>query len=70
MENNFDLQNKENFRIDPQVWLQTLLAIAGDKEKREEVIQNVAQQTGCPSEKIEVIMNTTISVLLSETRSN
>ena len=70
MENEFELENRENFRINPQVWLQTLLAIVGDKEKKAEVIGKVAQTTGMPPESIEVIVATTIGVLLNQTRSN
>jgi len=70
MENNFDLENRENFRINPQVWLQTLLAIAGDREQKEEVIQRVASETGWPPEKVEVLISTTIKLLMDQTRSN
>jgi hypothetical protein len=70
MENESDLQNRESFRINPQVWLQTLLAIAGDKEKRGEVIQRVARETGCPPENVEALMSTTIKILMNQNRSN
>lgn len=70
MENEFNLEDKENFRIDPQVWLQTLLAIAGDKEKREEVIEIVACETGWPPEKVELLISTTIKLLMDQTHSN
>ena len=70
MENDFDLEDRENFRINPEVWLHTLLAIVGDKEKKEEVIERIAQKTEFTSAKVEVIITTTISVLLNQTRSN
>jgi len=70
MENDFDLEDRENFRINPEVWLHTLLAITGDREKKKEVVQKIVQQTGFPPEKVEVIIATTISVLINETRSN
>ena len=70
MQNDFDLNNLENFKINPHVWLRTLLAIAGDKEKKAEVIQVIAQETGFATEKVEVILATTISVLLNDTRAN
>jgi len=68
--NDYDLEHGDDFKIDPQVWLKTLLAIAGDKEKKEEVVQRIAQKTGVPPEKVEVIIATTISVLLNDTRAN
>ncbi len=70
MENNFDLENRKNFRINPQVWLHTLLAIAGDREMNEEVIQRIAHETGCTPENIKVLMSKTIKILMNQTRSN
>jgi methenyltetrahydromethanopterin cyclohydrolase len=70
MKNDYQLDDIDNFRINPHEWLQTLLAIAGDKEKKEEVVQIIAQKTGFPPEKVKVIIAATISVLVSETRSN
>ncbi len=70
MTDEFELENRENFRINPQVWLRTLLAIAGDKEKKEEVVQRISQETGCPPEKVKIIFATTINILMNQTRSN
>lgn len=72
MENDFDfdLENRENFKINPEVWLHTLVAIAGDKEKREETIRQIAQKTGFSSEEVKIIMRTTIGVLINQTRAN
>jgi hypothetical protein len=70
MENDFDLQNLENFRINPTVWLHTLLAIAGDKDQKEKVIHIIAQKTGFPPEKIEMLMSIAISELINQTRTN
>lgn len=70
MENNFDFANRENFRIHPEVWLHTLLAIVGDKEKKEEVVQRVAQQTGAAPEIVEIMLAMTINILINQTRSN
>ena len=72
MENdfNFDLEDRENFKINPEIWLQTLVAIAGDKEKREEAIRQITQKTGFSTEEAKVIIRTTIGVLLNQTRAN
>ena len=70
MKNEYDLQNIENFKINPHVWLQTLLAIAGDKEKKKEVVQTIAEQSGFSPEKVEMILASTINVLINDTRSN
>jgi hypothetical protein len=70
MQNDFELNDVENFRINPQVWLHTLLAISGDKDRKAEAIQIISEQTGIPPEKVELILSTTISVLLNDTRAN
>jgi len=70
MQNDYDLNNLEDFKINPHVWLRTLLAIAGDKEKKAEVIQVISRETGFSPEKVEVILSTTISVLINDTRPN
>ena len=72
MENDFDfdLEDRENFKINPEIWLSTLLAIAGDREKKEQVIQNLARKTGISPEQAGLVMATTISILMNETRSN
>jgi hypothetical protein len=70
MDNNFGLENRENFRINPHVWLQTLLAIAGDKERKEEIVRRVARETGFSPEKVELILAATIRTLMNQTRSN
>jgi hypothetical protein len=72
MENefDFDLEDRENFRINPEVWLHTLLAITGDKEKKAEVVRQLKQKTGFSSEQIELIITTTIGILANQTRAN
>jgi hypothetical protein len=70
MENDFNLENRQNFRIDPHVWLHTLLAIVGDKEKKQQVVQKVVRVTGCSPEQVEVILLTAITLLMNQTRSN
>jgi hypothetical protein len=70
MENEYGLEDRENFRINPQVWLHTLLAIVGDKGKKEEVIHKIALTTGVPPEEVELIIATTINILINDTRAN
>lgn len=73
MENDFDLENlenKESFKINPEVWLHTLLAITGDKDRKAEVVQRVAQKSGYSPEKVNLIITTTISILINQTRAN
>lgn len=72
MENDFDfdLEDRENFKINPEVWLHTLLAIVGDREKKEQVVQRIMHNSGFSQAKVEFILRTTISFLISQTRAN
>ena len=72
MENDFGfgLEDRENFRINPEVWLQTLLAIAGDKEKKAETVRQMVQNTGFSPEQVQLIIKTTITILINQTRAN
>jgi hypothetical protein len=72
MENDFDfdLENRENFRINPEVWLHTLLAITGDREKKAEMVRQLVQKTGFSPGQVEVVLSTTISILINQTRAN
>ena len=72
MENDFGfgLEDRENFRINPEVWLQTLLAIARDREKKAETVRQMVQETGFSPEQVHLIIKTTISILINQTRAN
>jgi hypothetical protein len=70
MTNIYSFEDREEFRIHPEVWLRTLLAIVGDKERKQEAVQRVVQATGTSPGEVEAIMTTTISILLNQTRSN
>ena len=70
MKNNYDLEDVENFKINPHVWLRTLLAIAGDREKKQEVIETISERSGFSRAQVEKILASTINVLINDTRSN
>jgi hypothetical protein len=72
MENDFDfgLEDRENFRVNPEVWLHALLAIAGDKEKQAETVRQIVQNTGFSPEQVQLIIRTTITILINQTRAN
>lgn len=72
MENefDFDLENRENFRINPEVWLHTLLAIMGDQEKKEEAVRQIVRKTGLSPEETKLLIRTTLGVLINQTRAN
>ena len=72
MDNDFDfgLEDRENFKINPEVWLHTLLAIAGDKEKKAEAVRQMVEKTGFSPAKVQLIITTTIGILINQTRAN
>ena len=72
MENDFDfgLEDRENFKINPEVWLHTLLAIAGDKEKKAEAVRQMVEKTGFSPAEVQLVITTTIGILINQTRAN
>ena len=72
MDNDFDfgLEDRENFKINPEVWLHTLLAIAGDKEKKAEAVRQMVEKTGFSPAEVQLIFTTTIGILINQTRAN
>ncbi|NOH03895.1 MAG: hypothetical protein HND47_18975 [Chloroflexi bacterium] len=70
------MQNDQNFsdddgqEIDVEAFLQAMLAVAGDKERREEVIHKVSERINMTPEQVEEIMSVTIRVLANLSRSN
>jgi hypothetical protein len=57
-------------RIDPELWLQFLLATLGDDEAREAQVQRISQKTGIVPENVEKIFHAMLEYLLRTTRSN
>lgn len=69
MQNNDEIWDNET-GIDAEVWLQALLAISGDKERRAEVIQKICEKTGQTPEKVELTLSTLLNYLAGKTLSN
>jgi hypothetical protein len=47
MLNNEELWD-EDTEIDPELWLQALLAMTADKAKKEQLVQGISRKTGLP----------------------
>jgi len=69
MQNDEDPAYDDDFEIDPDVCLQALLAMTGDKERREQLITRTAEKTGLPLEKVEVIIATSLDFLAKQSKS-
>ncbi len=69
------MQNDEepwgaDIEIEPEVWVQALLAMMGDKDRREELISQISEKTGQTPEQVELIISATITYLSNVARSN
>lgn len=69
MQNEDEDWNDET-EIDPEIWLQALLAMTGDKERRAELIRKISEKTGQTPEKVELIISAVMNYLSGKARSN
>ena len=60
----------DDTEIDPEVWVQVLLAMTGDKDRREELVRKIAENTGQTPEKVELIITAMLNYLTGKVRSN
>ena len=56
--------------IDPEIWVQALFAMTGDKDRKQEFIRKISEKTGQTPEKVELIISATITYLSNKARSN
>ena len=56
--------------INAEVFLQGLLAIAGDKDRREKVTRKISETTDKSPEMVEEILYAAIAFLANQSRSN
>ena len=69
MQNEDEDWNDET-EIDPEIWLQALLAMTGDKERRAELIRKISEKTVQTPEKVELIISAVMNYLSGKARSN
>jgi hypothetical protein len=60
----------DNDELDPEVWLQVLLAMTSNKDQKEKMIERIANKTGLIPEKAELIIDCTIEFMANKARSN
>jgi hypothetical protein len=60
----------ENIIIDPELWLQVLLAQLADEDEKQKLIAGMSTGTGIAPEKVEEILHTLAEVLIDIGRSN
>jgi hypothetical protein len=67
---NFDAPWDDNYEIDPEIWLQALLAMTSNKAEKERLIKSIAKNTGLPPGDVELIIAATIKFMANRARSN
>jgi hypothetical protein len=67
---NFDAPWDDNYEIDPEIWLQALLAMTTDKDEKERLVGGIANKIGLPPEKVELIIDCTIEFMANKARCN
>jgi hypothetical protein len=60
----------DNYKFDPDVWLQLLLAMNSDEEQRAIMIERIIKKTGLLPEKVEVLMAYIVNFMANQARSN
>jgi hypothetical protein len=60
----------DDTEIDPELWLQALLAMTADKDNKEALVREISQKTGQIPEHVERIIDATIGFMVQKTRSN
>ena len=56
--------------IDPELWLQVLLAQFADEDEKQKLIADLSRKSGVAPEKVEEILHTLAAVLIEIGRSN
>ena len=70
MDDDEPLSDENEFGIDPEQLLQSLLLLSGDDELRLDVVEKLAQRMGLPPEKAELLMRATIEYLKNQSGSD
>lgn len=66
MDDDEPLSDENEFGIDPEQLLQSLLSLSGDDELRLDVVEKLAQRMGLPPEKADLLMRATIEYLKNQ----
>jgi hypothetical protein len=56
--------------INPDLWVAAIVAMTGDPERQKRLVDRISTKTGLPPEKVEVILDSVLRVLMEKTRSN
>jgi hypothetical protein len=60
----------EGDEMNAEAWLQSLLALTGDKDRREWLYTQLTGRTKLPREKVEEIIAVMMNILANRSRSN
>ena len=56
-----------NLALTPEVWLQALLTINADKERRDQMIDDLAMKSGIARERVEAVLKALLKALMEQT---
>ncbi len=60
----------EELNIDPELWLQYLMAVLPDQDEREKLVQKMSDRSGVAPDQINQVLEALTKYLLNETRKN
>ena len=60
----------DDTEINPEVWLQALLEMTSNKDRREELVRKISEKTGETPEHVELIISAVINFVAGKSRSN
>jgi hypothetical protein len=67
---NFDAPWDDNYEIDPEIWLQALLAMTSNKDEKERLVMGISNNTRVPPEQVELLIDCTIKFMANRARCN
>ncbi|NUM44467.1 MAG: hypothetical protein HUU38_07135 [Anaerolineales bacterium] len=60
----------EELNIDPELWLQYLMAVLPDQDEREKLVQKMSDRSGVAPDQVHQVLEALSKYLLNETRKN
>jgi len=70
MQNENPEHDNDDAEIDVDQWLFAIMALTGDKESKEDLIQKMSSKTGQPPEQVEKIIAALLQTLSEFSRTN
>ncbi len=69
-ESEHSMAENQDIHIDPELWLQVLLAHMSNEQDKQKLINGLSCKTGIAPDKIEKMLHSLAEILVQMTRSN